>query len=65
VCVGSDNSGARFVQVLKIGNHPAEGFVRLIGFQVTDVLADESLRAHGERNGVLQVGAYGKNGIAC
>src|ERR1039457_6839058 len=64
VRVGSDDGGAGFVQGLKVINHPAKGFVRLIGFQVTDVLADEGLRADRERDVVLQVGADGEDRIA-
>ena len=62
--VGGDDGGAGFVQVLEVGNHPAEGFAGLLGFEVADVLADEGLGTHCQRDGVLQMGADGKDSIA-
>ena len=62
VGVGGDEGGAGFVETLEVGDDAAEGVEGLVGFQVADVLADEDLGAHGEGDGVLQVGADGEDG---
>ena len=64
VGVGGDEGGAGFVEGLEVGNDAAEGVEGLVGFQVADVLADEDLGAHGEGDGVLQVGADGEDRMA-
>ena len=64
VGVRGDQGRAGFVQVLEVGDDAAEGVEGLGGFQVADVLADEDLGAHGECDGVLQVGADSEDGIA-
>ena len=51
--VGGDNRGASFIERLKVGNDPAKGLAGLVGFQVADVLADEDLGPHRERDSVL------------
>ena len=62
--VGGNEGGAGFVEALEVGDDAAEGFERLVGFQVADVLADEDLGADGEGDGVLQMGADGEDRIA-
>ena len=64
VRVGGDDGGMGFVEGLEVGNDAAEGFERLVGFQVADMLAGEDLGADGEGDGVLELGADGEDGMA-
>ena len=45
VQIGGDDLRFGFVKLLKIGDDAAEGGVRLLRFQIADVLADEDLIA--------------------
>ena len=59
--IGGDDLRFGFVKFFKIGDDAAEGGVRLLRFQIADVLADENLIADRKRDGVLQMRANGQN----
>ncbi len=61
--IGGDNLRPGVVKFLKIRDNAAKGGVRLLRFQITNVLADENLVANGERDGVFQMRTNGQNGV--
>lgn len=58
--VARDELRSDIVQLRKVGCRPEEGFVGLCSFQIADVLTDENIRGHAERDGILQMRAQGK-----
>ena len=59
--VGGDDLRFGLVKFFEIGNDAAEGGVRLFGFQITDVLADENLVADCKRDRIFQMRSYCQN----
>jgi len=59
VGVGGDDGRRRLVEALEVGNDAPESLESLVRLQVADVLTDEDLRPHRERDGVLQMRADG------
>ena len=49
------------VEFRQIRANPAERGVRLLGFQITDVLAEENIFADGQRHRVFEVRTDGEN----
>ena len=61
VQIGGDDLRLGLVKIFEIGDDTAEGGVRLLRFQIANVLADENLVADRQRNGVFQMSANGQN----
>ena len=61
VQIGGDDFRLGVVKFFKIGDDAAEGGMRLLRFQIADVLADENLVADGQRDGIFQMRANGQN----
>ena len=59
--IGGDNLWFGVVKLLEIGDDAAKGGVRLFGFQVADVLADENLIADRKRDGVFEMRSHCQN----
>jgi allophanate hydrolase subunit 2 len=59
--IGDDHFRPCVVELWQISGGAFECGVRLLGFEIADVLADKDLFTDGKRNGVLQVRTNGQN----
>ena len=53
--IGGDNFRFRLVKPFKVGGDAAKGVLGRVRFQIANVLADEHLFRHRQRDGVLQM----------
>ena len=61
VQIGGDHFRLRVVKPRQIGGDAAERLIRLLRFQIADVLADENIFADRQRHGIFQMRADGEN----